>query len=194
MIGQYELVFIMTPVLSEDQMAETVKKYAKLVKDAKGEVVFEDSWGLKKLAYPIQKKSTGYYHTLEFKVAGEEIANMELLLKRDEKILRFLTVKLDKHAIAYNIMKRENAKNTKKVEEKDTSASSEQEPARTTDGDQSGGEEVVVTDQEVKEKDPPASTEETKVEETKVEETKVEETKEEETKEEETKEPITAEN
>jgi len=114
MISQYELVFIMTPVLSEDQMAETVKKYAKLVKDAKGEVIFEDSWGLKKLAYPIQKKSTGYYHTMEFKVVGEEIAKMELLLKRDEKILRFLTVKLDKHAIAYNIKKREKAKDTAK--------------------------------------------------------------------------------
>ncbi len=108
----------MTPVLSEDQMAETVKKYAKMVVNAKGEVIFEDNWGLKKLAYPIQKKSTGYYHTMEFRVAGEEIANMELLLKRDEKILRFLTVKLDKHAIAYNIKKREKAKDTVKTEEK----------------------------------------------------------------------------
>lgn len=117
MISQYELVFIMTPVLSDDQMAETVKKYAKMVKDAKGEVVYKDNWGLKKLAYPIQKKSTGYYHTLEFKVEGEEIAKMEVILRRDEKILRFLTVKLDKHAIAYNIMKREKAKNSKKTDE-----------------------------------------------------------------------------
>jgi len=117
MVSQYELVFIMTPVLSEDQMADTVKRYTKMVVDSKGEVVYEDKWGLKKLAYPIQKKSTGYYHTLEFRIEGKEINGMELILKRDEKILRFLTVKLDKHAIAYNIKKRENAKKSVKVEE-----------------------------------------------------------------------------
>jgi len=108
-MNQYETVFILTPVLSDDQMKEAVKKYEDYLTKAGSEIVHEEHWGMRKLAYPIQKKSTGFYHLIEFKAEGEVIANVETELKRDERVLRFLTVKLDKHAIAYNEKKRKKA-------------------------------------------------------------------------------------
>ena len=111
MANQYETVFIMTPVLSDDQMKETVAKYQKLLRDKGAEIIFEDNWGLRKLAFPIQKKSTGFYYLLEFRSDDSEIIHgLELAFKRDERIIRFLTVKLDKHAVAYNEKKRKKAK------------------------------------------------------------------------------------
>ena len=106
MMNQYETVFIATPVLSEAQMKETVEKFRGLIKSAKGEVVYEENWGLKKLAYPIQKKSTGFYHLLEFKADGEFIEKLETEFRRDERIIRFLTMKMDKYAVAYAEKKR----------------------------------------------------------------------------------------
>ncbi|HRX95303.1 MAG TPA: 30S ribosomal protein S6 [Bacteroidales bacterium] len=113
MTNQYETVFIMTPVLSEEQMKETVKKFKDYLLDKGAEMVLEDNWGMRKLAYPIQKKSTGFYHLFEFKAEGSIIRDFEVAFKRDERILRFLTVKLDKHAIAYNEKKRNKAKEEK---------------------------------------------------------------------------------
>lgn len=106
MINRYETVFIMTPVLSEDQTKEAVKKYLKLLKDKGAKIILEDNWGIRKLTYPIQKKSTGFYYLVEFDVEGDFIKNWEIAFKRDECILRFLTTKLNKHAIAYNEKKR----------------------------------------------------------------------------------------
>ena len=108
-MNQYETVFILTPVLSEDQMKEAVKKYEDHLAKAGAEIVHEEHWGMRKLAYPIQKKSTGFYQLIEYKAEGEVIADLETELKRDERILRFLTVKLDKHAVAYNEKKRKKA-------------------------------------------------------------------------------------
>jgi small subunit ribosomal protein S6 len=96
----------MTPVLSDDQMKEAVSKFHKLLTDKGAEIVFENNWGLRKLAYPIQKKSTGFYYLIEFKAEGEVIKDLEIAYKRDERVLRFMTVKLDKHSIAYNLKKR----------------------------------------------------------------------------------------
>ena len=110
MPNQYETVFIMTPVLSDEQMKETVEKYQKFLKDNGAEIVYENNWGLRKLAYPIQKKSTGFYHLIEFKAEPTLIRDWEVTFKRDERILRFLTVALDKHSLAYNEKKRAKAK------------------------------------------------------------------------------------
>ena len=109
-MNQYETVFILTPVLSEDQSKEAAKKVKKSLTDMGAKVVHEESWGLKKLAYPIQKKSTGFYHLIEFTNDGKAIGELEVNFKRDERVMRFLTVKLDKHAIAYNDKKRAKAK------------------------------------------------------------------------------------
>ena len=105
-MNQYETVFILTPVLSDEQMKEAVKKYEDHLTGAGAEIVHEENWGMKKLAYPIQKKSTGFYQLIEYKAEGNVIADVETELKRDERVMRFLTVKLDKHAIAYNEKKR----------------------------------------------------------------------------------------
>ena len=116
MVNQYETVFIMTPVLSEEQIKETVIKFRKYLTDNGAEMVLEDSWGMRKLAYPIQKKSTGFYHFFEFKAEGSILRDFEVNFKRDERVMRFLTVKLDKHAIAYNEKKRKKAKEQEKAE------------------------------------------------------------------------------
>ena len=116
-MNQYETVFILTPVLSEDQMKEAVKKYQKFLKDNGAEIILEDNWGLRKLAYPIKKRSTGFYHIFEYKTEGSLISKLEVEFKRDERILRFITVLLDKHAIAYNEKKRLKAKEEKQKTE-----------------------------------------------------------------------------
>ena len=107
MIKQYETVFIATPVLSDTQMKEAVAKYTDLIKANGGEIVYEEDWGLKQLAYPIQHKTSGFYYLIEFKADPQFVATLETQYHRDERILRFLTVALDKHAIAYAEHRRE---------------------------------------------------------------------------------------
>ena len=108
MLKQYETVFIATPVLSETQRKEAVAKYLDLIKENGGEVVYEQDWGLRKLAYPIQKKTTGFYHLIEFKADPQFIKTLEIQYRRDERIIRFLTFAMDKHAIAYAEKRRAN--------------------------------------------------------------------------------------
>ena len=106
MVNQYETVFILNPVLSESQVKETVEKFKKIITDNDGEVIYEENWGLRKLAYPIQKKSTGFYNLLQFKIEGELISKIEIQFKRDERIMRFLVTRMDKYAIQYSEKKR----------------------------------------------------------------------------------------
>ncbi len=110
---QYETVIILTPLLSDEVAKEAIAKFSKLLTDNGAEIVQEDNWGLRKLAYPIQKKSTGYYHLTEFRAPGELISKLEIEFKRDERVMRFLTIALDKNAIAYNEKKRSGAFNKK---------------------------------------------------------------------------------
>ena len=100
-MNQYETVFILTPVLSDEQMKETVAKFTKLLADNGAEIVNEEIWGLKKMAYAIEKKSTGFYNLLEFKAEPSVIKTLETGFRRDEKVIRFMTVKLDKYAVEY---------------------------------------------------------------------------------------------
>lgn len=122
MVNQYETVFILTPVLSEDQVKEAVKAYEKQITDMGGEVVNRENWGMRKLAYPIQKKSTGFYNLFEYRIEGQQIEKLETQFIRDEKVLRFLTVKLDKHGIAYSEKRRQKAKEKHAPEAKDKKA------------------------------------------------------------------------
>ena len=107
---QYETVFIATPVLSEAQMKEAVAKYVNYITSKGGEVVYEEDWGLKQLAYPIQKKTTGFYYLIEVKAEPQFIAKLETQYRRDERIIRFLTFAMDKHAVAYAEKRRANKK------------------------------------------------------------------------------------
>ena len=108
MIKQYETVFIATPVLSEAQMKEAVAKYTSYLKERGAEIVYEEDWGLRQLAYPIQKKTTGFYYMIEFKADTQVIAKLETQYRRDERIMRFLTFAMDKHAVAYAEKRRAN--------------------------------------------------------------------------------------
>ena len=110
---QYESVIILTPLLSEDAAKEAIAKFKSILTEGGAEIIAEDNWGLKKLAYPIQKKTTGFYHLTEFKAPGELIKKLEVEYKRDERVMRFLTISLDKHALAYNEKKRSGAFNKK---------------------------------------------------------------------------------
>ena len=102
----YETVFILNPVLSDDQAKDTVEKFVKVLKKAKADVINIEQWGLKRMAYPIQNKSTGFYNLLEFAAAPETINVLETEFRRDESVMRFLTTVLDKHSILYNARRR----------------------------------------------------------------------------------------
>ena len=100
-MNRYEAVFILTPVLSEDQTKEAVTKFRDLVTENGGKLNHEEFWGLRKLAYPIQKKSTGFYQLFDFEADGTFIDKFETEFRRDERVIRFLNVRLDKKAAAY---------------------------------------------------------------------------------------------
>ena len=105
-MNNYEAVFIITPVLSDVQMKETVEKFKSILTNEKAEIVNEENWGLRKLAYPIEKKTTGFYQLLEFKARPETIAVLETQFRRDERIIRYLTFRQDKYAAEYAVKRR----------------------------------------------------------------------------------------
>jgi small subunit ribosomal protein S6 len=117
MLNQYETVFILTPVLSEVQMKEAVEKFRGVITSKGGEIINEENWGLRKLAYPIQKKSTGFFGLFEFKAPGDLIKMLEIDYKRDERVIRFITTKLDKHSIEYAAKRRNKKESAAKVTE-----------------------------------------------------------------------------
>ena len=107
MSKQYETVFILTPILSEAQTRDAVEKFRAIITDNGGAMVHEEDWGLRKLAYPFQKKNSGFYHVLEYTTSEINVVDiLETEFRRDERILRFMTIVLDKHSIAYNDKKR----------------------------------------------------------------------------------------
>ena len=113
MLNHYEAVFILTTVLSDVQMKEAVDKFKAVLTDNGGIITNEENWGMRKLAYPIQKKSTGFYSLLQFDVEPAVIATLETQFRRDERVLRFLTFRLDKYAYEY-AEKRKNVKSQPK--------------------------------------------------------------------------------
>ncbi len=115
-MNHYETVFILTPVLSDVQMKETVDKFKSILTEQGAVIVNEENWGLRKLAYPIQKKSTGFYQLLEFDAEPTVIEKLEVNFRRDERVIRFLTFKMDKFAAEY-AAKRRNVKSSKEEKE-----------------------------------------------------------------------------
>jgi small subunit ribosomal protein S6 len=114
-MNNYEAVFILTPVLSDVQMKEAVEIFKALLVAEGSEIVHEESWGLRKLEYPIEKKSSGFYHMLEFKANPTVVAKLEINFRRDERVLRYLTIKQDKYHALY-AEKRRSLKQSKEKE------------------------------------------------------------------------------
>ena len=124
----YETVFILTPVLSDDQMKEAVEKFKNVLVENGAEIVNEEQWGLKKLAYPIQKKTTGFYCLLEFKGEPTIVKKLDIAFRRDERVIRFLTFRLDKYAQEY-AEKRRNLRANKNNEQPAAAPVAEKEEA-----------------------------------------------------------------
>ena len=126
-MNKYETVFILTPVLSDDQMKETVEKFKKVLTDNGGNIENEENWGLRKLAYPIENKNTGFYTLIEFEGEPTIVEKLETAYRRDEKVIRFLTFRLDKYAAEYAIKRR--AVRKAKQEERAAQEAAEKEAA-----------------------------------------------------------------
>ena len=100
-MNNYETVFIVTPVLSDAQVQELADKFQGVITENGGRIVSGEEWGLKKLAYPIQKKTTGFYFLIEFEAEGDIVDILETQYRRDERVIRFLTFKMDKYVVEY---------------------------------------------------------------------------------------------
>ena len=109
-MNQYETVFILTPVLSDDQMKEAVEKFKGILTKNGAEIINEELWGMKKLAYPIEKKSTGFYVLVEFKADPTVIKTLEVNYRRDERVIRYITIKNEKYAAQYAEKRRNKQK------------------------------------------------------------------------------------
>ena len=109
-MNNYELMVIFTPVLSEEEYKAAQAKFAALVTDNEGEVLHTNPWGLKSLAYPIAKKTTGLYWVMEYKAPTSFNEKLKTQLLRDESVLRHMYTVLDKYAVDYNNKKRSGGK------------------------------------------------------------------------------------
>lgn len=118
MLKQYETTLIVTPVLTDTELRQLTSGYIDFLKDNGAEIVHEEFLGMKQLAYPIKKKTSGFYYSVEFKADGDLIDKLELNFRRDENILRFLSVKLDKYAAEFNDKKRQGLIGKKKKDSK----------------------------------------------------------------------------
>ncbi len=117
----YEITFIVDPVLPGEEISSTAQTYVDLLKNENCDIVHVDAMGLRQLAYEMNKRSSGVYYCIEFNApTGEVIAKLELALKRDERIMRFLTVKLDKFGVKYNEDKRKGLIGKKKKQQEET--------------------------------------------------------------------------
>ena len=113
-MSNYEIVYILNPVLSEKQTGEVMKKIKTSLTAKKGKIISQENWGLKTLSYPIENKRSGFYNLIEFTAEGAIIKDFEIELRRDERIMRYLIVKLDKHAMAWAEKRRKKTKTKEK--------------------------------------------------------------------------------
>jgi len=131
-MNNYEVTFIVDPVLSGDEIKQTAQTYENLLKNEGASIVSTDAMGLKQLAYPINRKSSGVYYSIEFSSQdGASIPKMELALKRDERIMRFLSIRLDKYGVKYNADKRAGLIGKKREEKEAPAPKAEAKPAPT---------------------------------------------------------------
>lgn len=105
---EYETTFILIPDLPEGEHQQAVDKFVKMIKEVgEGDIHNIEHWGVRKLAYPIQRKTSGYYCYIEFNAYPELIDKLDQAYRYDDSVIRYLTVKLEKHALDYNKKRRE---------------------------------------------------------------------------------------
>ena len=128
-MNKYETVFILTPVLSDDQMKETVEKFKSVLTDNGCTIENEENWGLRKLAYPIENKNTGFYTLIEFEGEPTIVNKLETAFRRDEKVIRFLTFHLDKYAAEYAVKRRAVRKAKQEAAAQEAAVAAQEEAA-----------------------------------------------------------------
>jgi small subunit ribosomal protein S6 len=115
-MNQYEVTFIVDPVLSGDEIKATAQTYIDFVTNNDCKIVNVDEMGLRQLTYPINRRTSGIYYCVEFQTpTGEVIDKLELAFRRDENIMRFLSVRLDKYGVKFNEDKRNGLIGKKKA-------------------------------------------------------------------------------
>jgi small subunit ribosomal protein S6 len=139
---QYEVTFIVDPVLSGDEIKEAAQTYVDLIGNENNKIVHVDEMGLRQLAYPINKRTSGVYYCVEFQnEEGSFIPKMELAFRRDERIMRFLTVKLDKYGVKYNDDKRNGLIGKKRAKEAPKAEKTRKAPVRAASPSRAKSEE-----------------------------------------------------
>ena len=118
-LQDYELMVIFTPVLSEEDYKNAQKKITDFIANAKGVIGVQNPWGLKSLAYPIAKKTTGLYYVLEYQAYNDTNAKLEVQMNRDETVMRHMITRLDKYAVIYNNRKRNKLTTDETVSQED---------------------------------------------------------------------------
>ncbi len=139
MVKSYETVLVFTPVLKDNEVKEIIANYREMLKSYDAEIVEEDFWGLRQLAYPIKKKTTGIYLVVEYKVESAAVEKFEIQFKRDENVLRFLTTRLDKYSMDYNEKKRQGIVGKKEYLKKRKAAEEEKAKQQRNKRDRRGG-------------------------------------------------------
>lgn len=115
----YELTYIISPVLEEDQYKEVIEKFTELIRDNGGEIDEVDEWGIRKFEFEMDSKSSGYYVNAYFTAPGELIEKLERALRIDDQIMRYLTLKYDAKMMRHRELQRKNAVPTVFVEDND---------------------------------------------------------------------------
>jgi small subunit ribosomal protein S6 len=147
---QYEVTFIVDPVLSDEEIKSTLKTYQKMLNNEGGEIVHTEEMGLRQLAYPINRRNSGVYYCVEFKLESPSfIDKLELSLRRDERVMRFLTVSLDKYGVKYNDDKRKGLIGKKKDKDSEEEEKGKREPAKPATNEKEAVKKVVAAKQEL---------------------------------------------
>jgi len=152
----YEVTFIVDPVLSGEEIKATAQTYDDLLKNQKCKIVYVDEMGLRQLAYPINRRTSGVYYCIEFEAPeGSVVDNLELALRRDERIIRFLSVSLDKYGVKYNEDKRKGLIGKVKKKSKDKKNDKKDKDSRGRSSSRSSGGKKDAPKKDAPKKDAP---------------------------------------
>lgn len=124
-MNHYETIYIVNPTLDDDSLKEAIDKFSDLIKKLKGSIVKVNEWGKRKLAYELKQFDKGYYVVLDFCALPKMVTELERNLKLDDRILKYITVKIDENIDPKDLVSKEKEiehtmekSHNEKVEEK----------------------------------------------------------------------------